>query len=205
MADKFHQNNHNSNSDSLNMSAVESSDYRLQPPYNALSNSNNVNQTGSVANMGDEEAKLLEWCASCCQGYPGAVVDNFTSSWADGLLFNVLIHYHDPTLFDYQDVYREMSSKERIRHAFDILNQLNIFMIIGPNDISLTEPDSTTVILYVLKLFQVRSAPSGSGTHNWVHVVLKQGYCNRGTSLFPENKFVHRIVKIRNGKFRFSS
>ena len=107
------------------------------------------------ANLGDEESKLLEWCANCCRNYPGVVVENFTASWADGLLFNALIHYHDPTLFDYQNVYLNMGVKERIIHAFDILKQLNISLIIGPKDISLGDPDSTTVILYVLKLFQV--------------------------------------------------
>ena len=150
MNDQFRTNSHITSEDFA--LSIDSGDYRL-PPYNTFSN--NVNQSGSVSNMGDEETKLLEWCASCCRGYPGAVVDNFTSSWADGLLFNALIHYHDPTLFEYQHVYRDMNAKERIRHAFDILQQLNIFMIIGPSDISMVEPDSTTVILYVLKLFQV--------------------------------------------------
>ena len=33
----------------------------------------------------------------------------------------------------------------------------------------------------------------------------KQGHCNRVLDFFPVKKLVHRMVKIRNGKFKFSS
>ncbi|XP_075960001.1 smoothelin-like 1 [Anarhichas minor] len=53
--------------------------------------------------------KMLQWCRSKTRNYDGVDIENFSSSWCDGLAFCALIHRFFPDAFDYSS----LSPKER--------------------------------------------------------------------------------------------
>ncbi|TMS17368.1 Smoothelin-like protein 1 [Larimichthys crocea] len=53
--------------------------------------------------------KMLQWCRSKTRNYEGVNIENFSSSWCDGLAFCALIHRFFPDAFDYSS----LNAKER--------------------------------------------------------------------------------------------
>ncbi|CAH8825563.1 unnamed protein product [Trichobilharzia szidati] len=44
---------------------------------------------------------MLDWCRAVTKGYEGVDIQNFGSSWGDGLAFCALIHHFYPDSFDF--------------------------------------------------------------------------------------------------------
>uniref|UniRef100_A0AAY5JY33 Smoothelin-like 1 n=1 Tax=Esox lucius TaxID=8010 RepID=A0AAY5JY33_ESOLU len=55
----------------------------------------------SVAMGGSIKQKVLSWCANKTRNYKGVCIENFSSSWCDGMAFCALIHRFFPDAFDY--------------------------------------------------------------------------------------------------------
>lgn len=62
---------------------------------------------------------LLKWAQKSTSKYPGVRVDNFTSSWRDGLAFNAIIHRNRPDLIDWRAVQRR-AARDRLENAFTV-------------------------------------------------------------------------------------
>ncbi|XP_061416975.1 uncharacterized protein LOC133348269 [Lethenteron reissneri] len=58
---------------------------------------------------------LLEWCRAKTRGYEHVDIQNFSTSWSDGLAFCALIHHFFPEAFDFS----ELEPRNR-RHNFDL-------------------------------------------------------------------------------------
>ncbi|XP_009978227.1 PREDICTED: utrophin-like, partial [Tauraco erythrolophus] len=80
----------------------------------------------------NSEKILLSWVRQSTRPYSQVNVLNFTTSWADGLAFNAVIHRHKPELFSWDKVIK-MSPVERLEHAFSIAkNHLGIEKLLDP-------------------------------------------------------------------------
>ncbi|XP_073972435.1 dystrophin, isoforms A/C/F/G/H-like isoform X4 [Rhodnius prolixus] len=99
------------------------------------------------------EKTLLTWCKQNTQKYE-VEVNNFTTSWADGLAFNALIHAFRPELFDYSNIARRHPNA-RLDHAFRIAQEhLKIERLLDTEDVNTSVPDKKSIMMYVMCLFQ---------------------------------------------------
>ncbi|XP_035474370.2 utrophin isoform X3 [Scophthalmus maximus] len=108
----------------------------------------NLQQTNS-------EKILLSWVRQCSRSYPEVNVLNFTTSWADGLAFNSILHHFRPNAFSWDQVVG-LSPVERLDHAFSVAKeQLAIERLLDPEDVAVQLPDKKSIIMYVTSLFAV--------------------------------------------------
>ncbi|XP_056437384.1 utrophin-like isoform X1 [Gadus chalcogrammus] len=108
----------------------------------------NLQQTNS-------EKILLSWVRQCSAARADVNVLNFTTSWADGLAFNAILHRFRPNVFSWEQVVR-MSPVERLDHAFTVAkDQLAVDRLLDPEDVAVQLPDKKSIIMYVTSLFAV--------------------------------------------------
>ncbi|NXM30563.1 UTRO protein, partial [Oxyruncus cristatus] len=103
----------------------------------------------------NSEKILLSWVRQSTRPYSQVNVLNFTTSWADGLAFNAVIHRHKPELFSWDKVLK-MAPVERLENAFNVAkNHLGIEKLLDPEDVAVQLPDKKSIIMYLTSLFEV--------------------------------------------------
>ncbi|KAG9347639.1 hypothetical protein JZ751_005210 [Albula glossodonta] len=108
----------------------------------------NLQQTNS-------EKILLSWVRQSTRSYNQVNVLNFTTSWADGLAFNAILHRFKPKAFNWEKV-QSLTPVERLEHAFTVAkDQLAIERLLDPEDVAVQLPDKKSIIMYVTSLFAV--------------------------------------------------
>ncbi|XP_072548123.1 smoothelin, like [Salminus brasiliensis] len=112
-------------------------------------------QSFGVSSASSIKQILLEWCRSKTIGYQNIDIQNFSSSWSDGMAFCALVHSFFPTEFDYN----ALSPAER-KHNFELafstaeknagcdrLIEVEDMMVMG------RKPDPMCVFTYVQSLY----------------------------------------------------
>ncbi|XP_051547918.1 smoothelin-like isoform X4 [Myxocyprinus asiaticus] len=107
-----------------------------------------------VPNANSIKQMLLDWCRSKTRSYENVDIQNFSSSWSDGMAFCALVHNFFPEAFDYSNL-----SPSNRRHNFEVafstaeayancmpLLEVEDMMIMGK------KPDSKCVFTYVQSL-----------------------------------------------------
>ncbi|XP_038630859.1 smoothelin isoform X2 [Scyliorhinus canicula] len=108
-----------------------------------------------VPNANSIKQMLLDWCRAKTRGYEHVAIQNFSSSWSDGMAFCALVHNFFPEAFDYS----ELNPSNR-RHNFEVafgmaeqiascdpLIEVEDMMIMGKR------PDPKCVFTYVQSLY----------------------------------------------------
>ncbi|XP_072311627.1 smoothelin, like isoform X2 [Eucyclogobius newberryi] len=112
-------------------------------------------QSFGVSSASSIKQVLLEWCRSKTIGYQNIDIQNFSSSWSDGLAFCALVHSFFPTEFDYTAL-SPANRKHNFELAFgtaeakascDRLIEVDDMMIMG------RKPDPMCVFTYVQSLY----------------------------------------------------
>ncbi|CAH0731277.1 unnamed protein product, partial [Brenthis ino] len=123
------------------------------------------------------EKALLGWCRTHTQNYTGVRIENFTSSWSDGLAFNALLHHFRPQLFDFTTLLR-LTPAQRLEHAFALAQRhMNIDRLLDPEDVNTPNPDKKSIMMYVMCLFQLltnTNEPVSTEQENFDQVALSE-------------------------------
>ncbi|KAM4589431.1 smoothelin, like [Fundulus diaphanus] len=112
-------------------------------------------QSFGVSTASSIKQILLEWCRSKTIGYQNIDIQNFSSSWSDGMAFCALVHSFFPMEFDYNAL-SPANRKHNFELAFgtaeakascDRLIEVEDMMIMG------RKPDPMCVFTYVQSLY----------------------------------------------------
>ncbi|KAG7484827.1 hypothetical protein MATL_G00054640 [Megalops atlanticus] len=112
-------------------------------------------QSFGVSSASSIKHILLEWCRSKTIGYQNIDIQNFSSSWSDGMAFCALVHSFFPTEFDYNAL-TPSDPKHNFEVAFgtaeakagcDRLIEVEDMMVMG------RKPDPMCVFTYVQSLY----------------------------------------------------
>lgn len=108
---------------------------------------------------------LLLWCQQCTEGYSGVKVENFTTSWKDGLAFCALLHHFYPDKIDF-DSLKPGDTEKNCKIAFSVCDQVGIPQFLEVDDmVNWAVPDKMSITLQLSQYFKVLSplSPSNSG------------------------------------------
>ncbi|XP_066151811.1 serine/arginine repetitive matrix protein 2-like isoform X2 [Euwallacea fornicatus] len=99
--------------------------------------------------------RLLHWCRMKTKEYENIQLDNFSSSWADGLAFCALIHHFLPDAFDYS-ILTPKDRRYNFELAFRIADEkADIFPLLDVEDMLETRrPDWKCVFTYVQSIYR---------------------------------------------------
>ncbi|XP_058654189.1 smoothelin-like 1 isoform X2 [Onychostoma macrolepis] len=98
--------------------------------------------------------KILQWCRNKTQKYEGVNIENFSSSWSDGLAFCALVHRFFPSAFNFSSL-KASEREKNFTLAFSTAESLaDCCPLLEVSDMLLmgNNPDSLCVFTYVQAL-----------------------------------------------------
>jgi len=128
----------------------------------------------SVEEMTAKEGLLL-WCQRKTAPYDNVNVQNFHTSFKDGLAFCALIHRHRPDLIDYNRLSKN-NPMENLTYAFEVAEKhLDIPKMLDPEDlINTPKPDERAIMTYVSCYYHAfQGAQQAETASNRICKVLK--------------------------------
>ncbi|XP_072309625.1 smoothelin [Eucyclogobius newberryi] len=112
-------------------------------PTTALPNAKNVKQM------------LLDWCRAKTEPYEGVSIQNFSSSWKDGIAFCALVHRFFPDAFEYSTL-NPNKPRDNFQLAFSTAERLaGCPSLLDPDDlVRMHEPDWKCVYTYIQEFYR---------------------------------------------------
>ncbi|XP_026717697.1 smoothelin-like protein 2 isoform X2 [Athene cunicularia] len=112
-------------------------------------------QSFAVASASSIKQILLDWCRSKTIGYKHIDLQNFSSSWSDGMAFCALVHSFFPEAFDYSKL-DPANRKRNFELAFTMAEKMaHCDRLIEVDDMMMMghKPDPMCVFTYVQSLY----------------------------------------------------
>lgn len=97
----------------------------------------------------------MQWCQMKTRGYENVKIENFSTSWSDGMAFCALIHHFLPDAFDFT----KLTPKQR-RHNFTLAfrvadEKAGIAPLLDVEDmVVMRKPDWKCVFTYVQSIYR---------------------------------------------------
>ncbi|XP_066596670.1 smoothelin-like protein 2 [Prorops nasuta] len=126
-------------------------DYRLK------FNTTNSTTTKPVVqnNVVQIKERLLAWCRAKTKEYENVQLDNFSTSWSNGLAFCALLHHFRPEAFDYNSL-RPENKRKNFELAFTKADEVaGIAPLLDVDDmVVMRKPDWKCVFTYVQSYYR---------------------------------------------------
>ncbi|KAG5322457.1 SMTL2 protein, partial [Pseudoatta argentina] len=106
-------------------------------------------------NAAQIKERLLAWCRSKTKEYENVQLDNFSTSWNNGLAFCALIHHFRPDAFDYNSL-RPENRRKNFELAFTKADEVaGIAPLLDVEDmVMMQRPDWKCVFTYVQSIYR---------------------------------------------------
>ncbi|XP_030918326.1 smoothelin isoform X1 [Geospiza fortis] len=108
-----------------------------------------------VPNANSIKQMLLDWCRAKTRGYEHVDIQNFSSSWSDGMAFCALVHNFFPDAFDYSKL-TPQNRRQNFEVAFSSAEMLvDCVPLVEVEDMMIMgkKPDAKCVFTYVQSLY----------------------------------------------------
>ncbi|XP_038008479.1 smoothelin isoform X3 [Motacilla alba alba] len=108
-----------------------------------------------VPNANNIKQMLLDWCRAKTRGYEHVDIQNFSSSWSDGMAFCALVHNFFPDAFDYSKL-TPQNRRQNFEVAFSSAETLvDCVPLVEVEDMMIMgkKPDAKCVFTYVQSLY----------------------------------------------------
>ncbi|XP_048045783.1 smoothelin isoform X2 [Megalobrama amblycephala] len=123
----------------------------------AITQVNKVQRSTSfgVPNANSIKQMLLDWCRSKTRSYENVDIQNFSSSWSDGMAFCALVHNFFPEAFDYSSL-SPSNRRQNFEVAFSTAEKLaDCPQLLDVEDmVRMREPDWKCVYTYLQEFYR---------------------------------------------------
>uniref|UniRef100_A0A9J7XRN2 Smoothelin n=1 Tax=Cyprinus carpio carpio TaxID=630221 RepID=A0A9J7XRN2_CYPCA len=123
----------------------------------AITQVNKVQRSTSfgVPNANSIKQMLLDWCRSKTRSYENVDIQNFSSSWSDGMAFCALVHNFFPEAFDYASL-SPANRRQNFEVAFSTAEKLaDCPQLLDVEDmVRMREPDWKCVYTYLQEFYR---------------------------------------------------
>lgn len=127
------------------------------PGNQAVSKVNKVQRSTSfgVPNANSIKQMLLDWCRAKTRSYEHVDIQNFSSSWSNGMAFCALVHNFFPDAFDYSSL-SPSNRRQNFEVAFSNAEKLvDCPQLLDVDDmVKMREPDWKCVYTYLQEFYR---------------------------------------------------
>uniref|UniRef100_A0A667ZX76 Smoothelin b n=2 Tax=Myripristis murdjan TaxID=586833 RepID=A0A667ZX76_9TELE len=127
------------------------------PGNQAIAKVNKVQRSTSfgVPNANSIKQMLLDWCRAKTRSYENVDIQNFSSSWSNGMAFCALVHNFFPEAFDYNSL-SPSNRRQNFEVAFSTAEKLaDCPQLLDVDDmVKMREPDWKCVYTYLQEFYR---------------------------------------------------